>query len=307
MSYVLGDKIPVTMDSQTSEVDATPGDNTSDPSHYNHHNPTVYDHDVSPAFLVRKPSQKQRARSSILFYSFTKHFIGHSTKRSFDKLTTLKMSPLKKFSGLRNVQFADEPVSGLRRSQAIIKIQDLQREYEKTKETNALRKQKKEPLKRQQHAMPKAFRSVMAEDMSSSFEHKSTWSHFEKSPFAALFSSKKKKDLDAFPAPEEKVEGDEPPKVMDKKLVGIINDKAGNNHIQRSFSLLQRHTSITRHASISGPNAKLRAALKKHSISKRPFELHSILKQLRTTQNKPFIMSKDMVLYRSNFCKRNNV
>lgn len=210
------------------------------------------------------------------------------------------MSSLKSIGSrkaLRNVQFADEPFN-MRRNKAITQIRKLQDEYENTKKIQGDRKQI-----RSSHTT-REFRSGPLDSMLGDLNASNTDNeapskpqrrNSERNPLTRLFTSRKKKDFenitqnamstDKLVDPEENV-------VVDKKLATLINDKAGLNHIQRALSL-QRHASF-----FGNSSPKLRNMLKKHSIKKTSFEIHSLLKQLKTQKNKTEFMSNYFIVFR---------
>jgi len=114
--------------------------------------------------------------------------------------------------------------------------------------------------------------------------------NFDKNnPIAKLFHARKKKGEGIMNGiSTDKLVLEEAPTVVDKRMSGIINDKAGLVHFQRTLSL-------TRNPSMGNSPLKLRNMLKKHSLKKASFEFQSLLKKLRTHHNKPTVLSKYFV------------
>jgi len=213
-----------------------------------------------------------------------------SVSKSLGKTNSLRSSSsLQRKGTLRNVVFADEPNG--RRKKAITHIQNLQKEYEQTKHENTKRKVFSRPSTvREEKSGPLTFDSLLGEaHLPESDVPRSSWVSFDRNPLKSLFTSRKKKMeglIQNGVSTDKLVPVEEPVAVVDKRLSGIINDKAGLLHIQRSFSL-QRYSSIN-----GNNNPKLRNILKKHSIKKASFEIQALLRKLKTHHNKPTVLSK---------------
>lgn len=190
---------------------------------------------------------------------------------------------------VRNVQFADEPPNN-RRNKAKTFIKQLQQEYEETKEKHSLRKQSRGSISREAktaQSLPSNTENARNASQSLIETQKLSSSPALKKRFSLLPLRKKKgSEINLHHATIETIEQDEVSVAYDKRLAGVINDKAGHNHLQRAFSL-QRYPSLS-----GGNNAKLRVMLKKHSITKKSFEFQSIIKQLRTNNNRSMLESK---------------
>jgi len=243
------------------------------------------DSSPSPVFVVRKPSQKRIGPAK------TTSNIG----KNLSKLSSMKR--LNSQKTLRNVQFADEPFN-MRRNKAITQIRQLQNEYETTKKTLGDRKFRSSHTNRDFRSGPLTVESMLGDinDHPSNTDNEIT-SKFKRrnsvgNPLARLFTSRKKKETENITQnamSTDKLVDVEENVIVDKKLATMINDKAGLHHIQRALSL-HRDPSI-----FGGNTPKLRVMLKKHSIKKTSFEIHSLLKQLKTQRNKTEFMK---VVYR---------